>query len=134
MIYSVVGTNKTIREKANKEHALLGGITDVIYSETVGDLEHLIDARSLFGETRIVLCSSVSETSSSKDILTELLPRMEISSAIFIIDEPFADTYFATKLSKVSKKMFDAREEKQKTRAFLYCVHLSHLVIRKSMD
>ncbi len=47
---------------------------------------------------------------------------MGTSSNIFIIDEPFADAHLVTRLQKVSKKLFDAREEKLKdTSVFKLC-------------
>jgi hypothetical protein len=39
---------------------------------------------------------------------------MVTSSTIFIIDEPFATVHTVNRVSKVSQKMFDAREEKKK--------------------
>lgn len=122
MIYSLVGTHAGIREKARQEFALLGAPAAYIYSEQAGELEKYIDMVSLFGEVSVVCCVSLSDTASSKEILQELLPRMQESATIFIIDEPFGDTHTYNRLAKVSKKIIDAKEEKQKaTKVFDLC-------------
>lgn len=114
MLYFIVGTQKTIREKAHKELALLGEATHHIYSEQIATLEPLISATSLFGDTIVVHCLQLFESSASKETVQQLLPNMASSSTIFIIDEPFATVHTVNKVSKVSQKMFDAREEKKK--------------------
>ena len=122
MIYSIVGTHYGLREKGNKEVRVLGEATHHIYSEQVGDLEVLVDATSLFGDSVIVVCVQLGDTASSKEELTRLLEAMSASINIFIIDEPFADVHLFKRLQKVSKKIFDAREEKLKdTSVFALC-------------
>lgn len=117
MLYTIVGTHKAIREKASKELASLGVATHHLYSEKVYELEPLINASSLFGETVIAVCIQLGEEVSSKEELLRFLKDMELSKNIFIIDEPFADVHLVNKLSKVSKKLFDAREEKVKDKS-----------------
>lgn len=117
MMYSIVGTNKVIREKSAQELISLGVATHHIYSEKVGELETLIDASSLFGETVVVICVQLGDVVASKNELIRLLKDMEESSNIFIIDEPFANVHLYNKLSKVSKKTYDAREEQVKDRS-----------------
>ena len=114
MIYAIVGTDNTIREKANSETAKLGNATTHIYSEKISTLEPLIVASSLFGEKIIVYLMQVMDVASSKEELVRLLPQMKESSNIFIIDEPFADANRVKMLSKYAKTVFDAREEKKK--------------------
>lgn len=114
MIYSIVGTNKGIREKARKELASLGPVTRSLYSESVSDLEPLIGVSSLFGDVTIVECVQLFDNAVSKEVITNLLGEMSDSSTIFIIDEPFADANRTSKLAKFSKKLYDAREEKPK--------------------
>lgn len=122
MIYTIAGTNKEIREKAHKEFLSLGTPSRLIYGEQVGELEALINAGSLFGETIVITLIQLGDTASSKEVLVELLPSMEASSNIFIIDEPFADVHLINKLTKVSKKIFNGKEEKIKdTSVFALC-------------
>jgi hypothetical protein len=120
MIYTIIGTHTALRDKARKELSSLGDTTHYIYSEQIHELEPLISAQDMFGGTIVVTCSQLLENASSKEILIELLPKMEASETIFIIDEPFADVHKMNKLAKVSKKLFDTREEKKKDdRVFL---------------
>lgn len=122
MIYSIIGTKKEIRDKAQKEFSLLGEVTQVLYSEHVDSLKGHIDALDMFGGTVIVVCNQLGDSASSKETLVLLLDEMEKSDTIFIIDEPFADVNLGNRLKKVSKKFFDAREEKNKdTRVFALC-------------
>ena len=114
MIYTLVGTHKQIRERANKELAALGKATRYIYGEHVGELESLINAISLFGDVLVIHCIQLGDGSSSKKELIRLLEAMGESLNIFIIDEPFADVHMTNKLSKVSQKLFNAKEEKIK--------------------
>ncbi len=114
MIYSLVGTDTKIREKARADLAKLGQVTRRIYAEDVADIEPLIDISSLFGDVSIVECVQLFDTASSKEKVLDLLDDMSESLTIFIIDEPFADTNRTNKLAKVSKKLYDAREEKPK--------------------
>ena len=114
MLYAIVGTKKEIREKAQREIAALGESTHHMYSEQAGDLESLIDATSLFGDTIIVNCMQLLETVSSKELAQSLLPSIASSPNIFIIDEPFATIHTVNRLTKVAQKVFDAREEKKK--------------------
>lgn len=112
MIYSVVGTNATIRQKALKEFLSLGQVSRHLYSDEAVLLETYLNAMSLFGEVVVIGCVQLSGAPSSKEILVSLLPKMEQSSTVFLVDEPFADTHLITKLEKVSKKLFNAKEEK----------------------
>jgi hypothetical protein len=122
MIYSIVGTHYGLREKGNKEVKALGEAMHHIYSEQVGELEALIDATSLFGDPVIVVCIQLGESAASKDELKRLMDAMSQSVNIFIVDEPFADVHLVNRLQKVSKKLFDAREEKLKdTSVFELC-------------
>ena len=122
MIYTLVGTKKEIREKAQKEFTALGPVTQYVYTETIAPLESYIDATNLFGVPDVVMCSQLSGTASSKEELQRLLPRMQTSSTIFIIDEPFADVHVTNRLSKVSVTLFNAKEEKVKDNSvFVLC-------------
>ncbi len=122
MLYTIVGTHKERRDKANKELSTLGEVTQYIYSEKAHELEMHISAQDMFGGMLIVTCVQLGDVASSKEILVEMLPRLEASSTIFIIDEPFADVHLTNKLKKVSKKFFDAKEEKMKdTSVFKLC-------------
>lgn len=122
MIYTIVGTHKERRDKGHKEFSSFGVATHHIYSEQVGSLEALIDASSLFGDATVILCIQLGEVASSKEELVRLLDGMKTSSNIFIIDEPFADVHLFNRLSKVSVKVIDAREEKIKdVSVFNFC-------------
>ena len=122
MIYTIVGTNRAVRDKATKELSSLGSVTDYLYRERVGELESFIDAKDLFGEKVIIFCVQLGDSASTRETLAALLPRMEESSNIFIIDEPFADVHLQNKLKKTSKTLFDGREEKKKdVRVFDLC-------------
>lgn len=114
MIYSLVGTDARIREKALQELAKLGEVSHHLYGEHVRDAESLIDATSLFGEKTITHLIQTLEKAEGRDVVYELLPRMAESENFFIFDEPFADANRVKKLEKVSKKLYDAREEKEK--------------------
>jgi hypothetical protein len=114
MIYSLVGTDRIIREKARVELARLGQVTRRLYAEDVSDLEPLIDISSLFGDTSIVECVQMFDNASAKEKIQNLLEEMNESQTIFIIDEPFADANRTNKLAKFSGKLYDAREEKSK--------------------
>ena len=119
MIYSVVGTSKDIREKAFKELKALGPVSLELYSEHIEDLESAIDAVSLFGDDVITLCIQLGGNDASKEMFINLLPGMKASANIFIIDEPFADVHLINRLTKVSKKLYNGKEEKIKdTRLF----------------
>jgi len=111
MIYSIVGTNITIREQGLKELKEVGQATRHMYAEESKELESFISATSLFDMTSVVVCIQFAEDASSKEEMIRLLPEMQSSSNIFIIDEPFADIHLTNKLLKVSKKVFDAREK-----------------------
>lgn len=114
MMYSLVGTNSNIREKARGELAKLGSVTRRLYAEDSADLLPLIGASSLFGDVSVVECVQMFDTASSKEVIQNLLEEMSESQTVFIIDEPFADANRTTKLAKFSKKLYDAREEKTK--------------------
>lgn len=114
MLYSLVGTDVGVREKAHKELASHGEATQHIYSEQVHVLESLVNASSLFGDKIVVNCLQLGDSSSSKEEMIRLLGSLSESENIFIIDEPFADVHLVNRLTKASKKLFDAREEKIK--------------------
>lgn len=122
MIYSIVGTNIDTRKKALKELALLFTVTRYVYSEHVEELRSLVDANSLFGDPVVIGCSQLGDTPKSKEQLLEMLVPMKESATTFIIDEPFADVHLINRLTKVSHKVFNAKEEKQKdTSVFTLC-------------
>lgn len=114
MIYALVGTDAKKREKALAEVAKLGVPNAHIYSEQISALKPLIEAGSLFGDKVIAHLVQVLEKADAREHVYELLPDMEESNNLFFIDEPFADANRAKKLEKYSKKLFDAREEKEK--------------------
>lgn len=122
MLYSVVGTKKEVREKAHKEFAVLGNVSHYLYAEQSEQLRSFIDATSLFGDPIIIVGVSFTDNAFSKDILVSLLEDMKESKNIFIIDEPFGDVHISNKLSKVSEKFFNAKEEKVKDGSvFIFC-------------
>ncbi len=122
MIYSIVGTDRDIRDKATLELATLGPVSRHLYVEDIGELQSLIDGMSLFGETIIVVCIQLLEVAHIRDEVYDLFKGMEESSTIFIIDEPFADIHKTNRLKKVSKKLYDAKEEKVKDASvFQFC-------------
>jgi hypothetical protein len=122
MIYAIVGTEKTIRDKAYKELEKLGTVTAHIYSEQISALEPLVSATSLFGDKVIANLIQVMDVASSESELVRLLPEMKVSENIFIIDEPFADANRIKKLSTHVEKIFDGREEKDlRTNLFTLC-------------
>jgi hypothetical protein len=129
MIYTIVGTDKHIREKAHQELAKLGDVTAHIYSESIGTLQPLIESSSLFGDKIIVQVIQVMDIASTRDVLITLLPDMKESSNIFIIDEPFADANRVKKLSKFSEKTFNAIEVKEKSNDVF---QLCNLVARRN--
>ncbi len=122
MIYSVVGTSRVLRDKAFLEFSKVGVVTRYVYGEQIGELESLVEAGSLFGETTTISCVQLMDTEQGRDEMLRLLPRMETAENIFIIDEPFGDVHRWNRLSKVSKKIIDARVEKVKDRSvFTLC-------------
>jgi hypothetical protein len=114
MLYTIVGTDKKVREKARGELAILGAVTRRLYAEESGVLPELVDISSLFGDVSIIECVQLLDNAAAKEKVYDLLEKMSDSQTIFIIDEPFADANKANKLAKFSKKVFDAREEKVK--------------------
>jgi hypothetical protein len=104
MIYTIIGTDTIKREKAYEELASLGKISVHMYSEQVAELEPLVAASTLFGDKVIVNLIQVMDLASSRDEVVRLLPAMQESSNIFIIDEPFADANRVTRLTKYAKK------------------------------
>jgi hypothetical protein len=114
MIYTIIGTNGTVREKALKEISKLGTPSAHIYAEQISSLVPLIEAGSLFGDTVVVHLIQTLEKTETREHVYDLLGKMEDSENIFILDEPFADANRMKKLEKVSKKLYDAREEKKK--------------------
>lgn len=114
MIYSIVGTDIAIRQKALDELGKLGKATAHIYSEQIATLEPLIHATSLFGEKIIVTVIQAFEVQSSKEEIIRLLPDMKESENVFIVDEPFADAHRVKTLTKFSEKLYDGREEKKR--------------------
>jgi hypothetical protein len=122
MIYSIVGTESKQREKALTELAKLGTPSAHIYGEQISALQPLIEAGSLFGDKVIAHLIQTLEKAETRERVYDLLPDMEDSENIFIIDEPFADANRMKKLEKFSKKVFDAREEKKReTDPFALC-------------
>ncbi len=114
MLYTIVGTDKSVRDKARSELASLGSVTRRLYAEESADLEQLIDISSLFGDVSVIECVQLLDNAAAKERAYNLLEKMSESQTIFIIDEPFADANKTNKLAKFSKKIFDAREEKAK--------------------
>jgi hypothetical protein len=114
MIYTLIGTDARKREKALAEIAALGVPNAHIYGEQIGALQPLIEAGSLFGDRVIAHLVQALEKAESRDHVYALLPQMEESDNIFVIDEPFADANRMKKLEKFSKKLYDAREGKEK--------------------
>jgi len=115
MIYSIVGTDLKGREKAFKEIAKLGNITEEVHSESAYRLLSLVESKSIFGEKIIVSINQTLENSSSKEIVSELFSEMKKSENIFIMDEPFIDANRLKTLVKFSEKVFDERVEKKET-------------------
>ncbi len=124
MIYTIVGTDKNIREKAYKELATLGTVTASIYNEQISTLEPLIEATSLFGEKIIVNVQQVMEDTSVRERFIALLPAMKTSINIFIVDEPFADASRIKLLTKFSEKVFNGKVEKEKLNPFTLATYL----------
>lgn len=114
MIFAIVGTDTSKREKAYESLASQGVVSAHIYSEQVATLEPLISASSLFGDKVIANLIQVMDPASSRDEVVRLLPEMKESLNVFIIDEPFADANRVSRLTKYAEKVFDAREEKKK--------------------
>lgn len=112
MIYSIVGTGIGKREKAHEALGKLGEPTAHIYSEQIATLQALISSTSLFGDKIIAHLIQTMDVAASRDEVVRLLPDMQDSKNIFVIDEPFADANRVKKLEKFSEKLFDAREEK----------------------
>jgi hypothetical protein len=122
MIYAIVGTDTKKRERAQEKLSGLGAATAHIYSEHIATLEALTEASSLFGEKIIANVLQVMDAASSRDELIRLLPSMQESLNIFIVDEPFADANRVKRLEKYAKEVFDAREEKTRgTDPFSLC-------------
>lgn len=113
MIYSIVGTDTSKREKAYEILSKEGDISSHIYSEQITALEPHISASSLFGEKIIVNLIQVMELASAREEVVRLLSEMKESVNIFIIDEPFADANRVSRLTKYAEKVFDAREPKK---------------------
>lgn len=114
MIYTLVGTDAKKREKALAEIAKLGIPNAHIYGEQISALRPLIEAGSLFGDKVIAHLVQVLEKADPREHVYGLLADMQESENIFFIDEPFADANRTKKLEKFSKKLFDAREEKER--------------------
>lgn len=113
MMYALIGTHAKLREKALTELGKLGNPSAHIYAEQIDGLKPLIEATSLFGDRIIVHLIQTMEKAESRERVHDLLPDMEKSENLFIIDEPFADANRFKKISKYAKKVFDAREEKE---------------------
>jgi hypothetical protein len=113
MIYTIAGTDSLKREKALVEIASLGSPSAHIYGEQISALEPLIEVTSLFGDKVIVHVIQALEKADAREYVYNLLPSMQESENIFVLDEPFADANRVKKLDKFSKKLFDAREEKE---------------------
>jgi hypothetical protein len=126
MIYTIVGTDTDVRERAYESLTKLGAISAHIYSEQIATLEPLVSASNLFGDKVIVNLLQVMDVAASRDEVIRLLPDMKKSANIFIIDEPFADQNRVTRLNKYSEKIFDGREEKIKDAGvFTLCNHFA---------
>jgi len=111
MLYSIVGTNKERRERVVRELLKDKSITVNIYGEQVYMIEALVDQVDLFGIPIVASLNQLMELASSREILVDLLPKLQESKNVFIIDEPFADANKFKKLEKYSEKIFDCREE-----------------------
>lgn len=114
MIYALVGTDRKRREKALMEIREFGNPSAHIYAEQISALVPFIEASSLFGEKIVAHLIQVLEKAETREYVYGLLERMAESENIFVIDEPFADANRTKKLEKFSKKLYDAREEKEK--------------------
>jgi len=114
MLYSLVGVDSKIREKALLEIGTLGNPTAHIYAEHISALPALIEASSLFGDPIVAHLIQTLEKAEARDVVYDLLPKMEASDNVFFIDEPFADINRVKRLEKFSKKIFDARVAKEK--------------------
>jgi hypothetical protein len=114
MIYTIVGTNSSVREKALAEISKMGTPSAHLYAEQISSLVPLIEAGSLFGDRVVVHLIQTLEKADTREYVYDLLPKMEASENTFIIDEPFADANRTKKLEKFSKKLYDAREEKKR--------------------
>lgn len=121
MIYAIVGTETKGREKAYDELSKLGEISTHVYSEQIETLEPLISATTLFGEKVIVNVIQAMEVTSAKEEIVRLLPQLQESSNIFIIDELLADANRVKQLTKYAKKIFDNREKKEDVDVFTLC-------------
>ncbi len=115
MIYALVGTERTKRDKAHKEIAKVGAPTAHIYAEQISALKPLIEATSLFGDKVIAHLIQTLDKAETREYVYDLLPLMKESPNIFVLDEPFADANRFKKLQKFVEVMFDAREEKEET-------------------
>lgn len=113
MIYTVVGTNQSKREKAFEKLAKLGDVSMHVYGENVAGVKPLIEATSLFGDSVVALLIQTLDRAEDREVVYELLSDMQVSKNVFIIDEPFADANRFKKLQKYSHEMVDAREEKK---------------------
>lgn len=126
MIISIVGTDIKVRDKAMKEALKLGPVSRYLYSEHIDELEPLIDSVDLFGGVTIVCTVSLYDNPHTKDRFLTLLPKMETSPNIFVVDEPFLSGPQVGKLSKASTTFFDAREEKTKdSSVFVLCLSVA---------
>lgn len=114
MIYSIIGTDISIRKSALKEVLRDRNPTAYVRSDNTWELSHLINAEDLFGGEVIALVEQVGGNAEGREILKDSLKSMEVSKNIFIIDEPFIETTFVKTLEKYSEAVFDAREEKTK--------------------
>lgn len=127
MLYTIIGTDQKKREKAMAEFASFGSPSAHIYSENISAIEPLIDASSLFGDIVVAHIIQTMEKAEFRDKVYDLLPRMQDSQNIFIVDEPFADANRMKRLEKFSKKIVDAREEKdQKASPFAVVNAFAH--------
>ena len=72
MIYTIIGTDIQVRDRAKETFLKLGNATSHIYSEQISTLEPLILATNLFGEPVIAYIIQVMDVASSKDELVRL--------------------------------------------------------------
>jgi hypothetical protein len=113
MIYTLVGTDARLREKALIEIAKLGNPTAHIYAEHISALPALIEAGSLFGDRVIAHVIQTLEKAESRDFVYDLLPLMQESENIFIIDEPLL-TLIAQRSWRSFQRSYMTRARKRK--------------------
>ncbi|MEN9552109.1 MAG: hypothetical protein RI935_486 [Candidatus Parcubacteria bacterium] len=114
MIYCIVGTDKEKRRIAREGYEHYLPFTDEITKDDIERLELLKDETSLFGDQIVVHCGGMLEPASVKQKFLELLPSLQASKNIFIVDEPFCDTLTFKKIAPFATVVHNAIEEKKK--------------------